>query len=77
MFFGLRYPLGNDLTAEFSTHIHSVLERINKSRGLRWAGHVVRMEENRTAFKTSTGKHTGNIPLGRCRRRWEDNIRLY
>ena len=24
----------------------------------------------------STGKHTGNRPLGRPRRRWEDNIRM-
>ena len=24
-----------------------------------------------------TGKPTGNRPLGRSRRRWEDNIRLY
>ena len=23
-----------------------------------------------------TGKHTGNRPLGRPRRRWEDNIRM-
>ena len=34
------------------------------------------MEEGRSAFKTSTDKLTGKIPLGRPRRRWEDNIRM-
>ena len=47
--------------------------RVIKSR-LRWAGHVARMEEGRSAFKILTGKPTGNRPLGRPRRRWEDNI---
>ena len=46
-----------------------------KSRRLRWAGHVPRMEEGRTAFKILKGKPTGKRPLGRPRRRWEDNIR--
>ena len=27
-----------------------------------------------SAFKTVTGKPTGKRPLGRLRRRWEDNI---
>ena len=34
-----------------------------KSRRLRWAGHVTRMQEGRSAFKILTGKLTG--PLGR------------
>ena len=42
----------------------------------KWAGHVVRMEECRSAFKILTGKPTGKRPLGRPRRRWEDNIRM-
>ena len=46
------------------------------SRRLKWAGHVVRMEEGRSAFKISSGKPTGKRPLGRPRRRWEDNIRM-
>ena len=45
-----------------------------KSRRLRLAGHVARMEEGRSAFKMLTG--TGKRPLGRPRRRWEDNIRM-
>jgi hypothetical protein len=47
-----------------------------KSRILRWAGHVARMEEGRSAFKILTGTPAGKIPLGRPRRRWEDNIRM-
>ena len=47
-----------------------------KSRILRWAGHVARMEEGRSAFKILTGKPTGKRPLRRPRRSWEDNIRL-
>ena len=47
-----------------------------KSRRLRWAGHVARMKEGRSAFKTLTGKPTGKRPLGRPSRRWEDNIRM-
>ena len=44
--------------------------RVIKSRRLRWAGHVARMEE------ILTGKPTGKIPLGRPRRKCEDNIRI-
>ena len=47
-----------------------------KSRTLRWAGHVARMEEGRSAFKILTGKRTGKRLLGRPTRRWEDNIRM-
>ena len=43
---------------------------------MRWAGHVARMEEGRSAFKILTGKPTGKRPLGRPKRRWEDNIRM-
>ena len=35
------------------------------------------MEEGRSAFKILTRKPTGKRPLGRPRRRWEDNIRMF
>ena len=47
-----------------------------KSRSLRWARHVARMEEGRSTFKILTGQPTGRRPSGRPRRRWEDNIRV-
>ena len=50
--------------------------RVIKSRRLRQAWRVARMEEGRSAFKILTGKPTGKRPLGRPRRRWEDNIRI-
>ena len=34
------------------------------------------MEEGKSIFKILTSKPTGNRPLGRPRRRWEDNIRM-
>jgi hypothetical protein len=48
--------------------------RIIKSRRMRWAGHVARMGE-KNAYRILVGKQEGKRPLGRPRRRWEDNIR--
>ena len=47
-----------------------------KSRRLKWAGHLARMEEGRSAFKILAGLPTGKRSLGRLRRRWKDNIRM-
>ena len=44
-----------------------------KSRKLRLADHVARMEEGISAVKNLTG---GKRPFGRPRRRWDDNIRM-
>ena len=51
--------------------------RVIKSRRLRWAGDIARKEKSRSDFKILTGTPTGKRPLGRPRRRWEDNIKLY
>jgi len=47
-----------------------------KSRGIRWAGHVARMVEGRGVHGVLVGKPEGKRPLGRPRRRWEDNIKM-
>ena len=47
-----------------------------KSRRLRWEGRVDRMEEGKSAFEILRGKPKGKRPLGRPRRRWEDNIKM-
>jgi len=39
-------------------------------------GHVARMGEMRGVFKVLVGKPEGKGPLGRPRRRWEDNIKM-
>ena len=50
--------------------------RVIKSRRMRWAGHVARMEEGRGVHKVLVGKPERKIPLGGPRRRWEDNIKM-
>jgi hypothetical protein len=35
------------------------------------------MSETRNPYKVLVGKTEGNRPLGRTRRSWEDNIRMY
>ena len=47
-----------------------------KSRRLRWAGYVARIEVGKHVFKILTGNPTGKRPLGRPRRRWKDNSRM-
>jgi hypothetical protein len=53
------------------------LIRLNESRRLSWASHVVRMEEGRSAFKIITGKPTRKRPSGRTRHSCEDNMKMY
>jgi hypothetical protein len=50
--------------------------RVIKSRRKRWAGHVARMGEGRGAYRILVGRPEGRRPLGRPRRRWEDNIKM-
>jgi hypothetical protein len=47
-----------------------------KSRRMRWAGHVTLMGEKMNAYRIFVGKPEGKRPLGRPRRRWEDNIKM-
>jgi hypothetical protein len=48
-----------------------------KSRRMRWAGHVARIGKKRNAYRILVGKPEGKRPLGRPRRRWVDNIKIY
>ena len=50
--------------------------RVIKSRRMRWARHVALVEEGRDVHKVLVGKPEGKRPLGRPRRRWEDNIKM-
>ena len=43
---------------------------------MRCAGHVARMGEGRGVHRVLVGKPEGKRPLGRPRRRWEDNIKM-
>ena len=50
--------------------------RVVKSITMRWAGHVARLGEGRDVHRVLVGKPEGKSPLGRPRRRWEDNIKM-
>jgi hypothetical protein len=50
--------------------------RVIKARRMRWAGHVARMGEVRGVHNILVGRPEGKRPLGRPRRRWEDNIKM-
>jgi len=50
--------------------------RVIIQRRMRWEGHVARMGERRGVYGVLVGKPEGKKPLGRPRRRWEDNIKM-
>ena len=50
--------------------------RVFKSRRMRWAVNVARMEWRKGACRVLVCIHDGKRPLGRPRRRWEDNIKM-
>jgi hypothetical protein len=47
-----------------------------KSRRMRWAEHTAHVGEKRNAYRIWVGKPERKIPLGKPRRRWEDNIKM-
>ena len=50
--------------------------RVIKSRRMRWVGHVACKGERRGVYRIFVEKPEGKRPLGRPRRRWEDNIKM-
>ena len=50
--------------------------RVIKSRRMRWTGDVARMGERRGVYWVFVGKPEGKRPLGRPRRRYENNIMM-
>jgi hypothetical protein len=50
--------------------------RLIKARRMRWAGYVAHMGEVRGAYNFLVGRPEGRRPLGRPKRRWEDNIKM-
>jgi hypothetical protein len=82
---GILGPKRNQVTGEWRKLHH---EKVNdlystptivwviKLRRMRWAGHVAWMGEERGVYRVLMGKPEGKSPLGRPRRRWEDNIKV-
>jgi hypothetical protein len=50
--------------------------RVIKARRMRWMGHAALMGKGRGVYRVLVGRPEGKRPLGRPRRRWEDNIRM-
>jgi hypothetical protein len=64
-----------------NNELHSVysspnIVRVIKSRRLKWAGHVARIEEGRGVYRVLVGRPEGKRPTGRPRHRWEDNTKM-
>jgi hypothetical protein len=66
--------LHNDELHSLYSSLNTV--RVIKSRMMRWAGHVARMDEGRGVYRILVGRPESKRPLGRPRCRWEDNIKL-
>jgi hypothetical protein len=47
-----------------------------KSKWMRWAGHEARIGDQWNSYRILAGKPGRKRPLGRPRRRWEDNIEM-
>jgi hypothetical protein len=60
----------------YSLYSSPNIVRVIKSRRMRWAGHVARIGEGRLVCGVLVGRPEGKRPLGRPRRRWEDNIKM-
>jgi hypothetical protein len=60
----------------YSLYSSSNIVKVIKSRKMTWAGHVAPMGEGRGVYRVLVGKPEGKRPLGRPRRRWEDNIKM-
>ena len=78
MFFKKTREEWRKLNNEELSNLYSLqnIVRVAKSRRMRWAGHVARMGEGRGVHRVLVGKPEGKRPLGRLRRRWEDNIKM-
>jgi hypothetical protein len=59
-----------------SLHTSPNIVRVIKSRGMRWAGHVARMGEDRSVYRVLVGRPKGKRLLGSPRRWWDYNIKM-
>jgi hypothetical protein len=77
--FGPKRDVNGEWRRLHNEELHSLyrspnIVRVIKSGRLKWAGHVAKIEEDRSAFNILTSKPINNRPLGRPRSKWEDNI---
>ena len=60
----------------FDLYCSLTIFQVIKSRRMVWAGRVARIRESRGVYRVLVGRLEGKRPLGRLRRRWEDNIKM-
>jgi hypothetical protein len=60
----------------YDMHSSSNVILVIKLRRIRWAGYVACVEERRGVYRVLVGKPEGKRPLGKSRRRSEDNIKM-
>ncbi|KAJ4447258.1 hypothetical protein ANN_09262 [Periplaneta americana] len=66
----------NEVTVGWRKLHNTELHALYSSRRSRWVGHAARMGESRNAYRVLVERPEGKIPLGRPKRRWEDNIKM-
>ena len=64
------------MSTYFDILYNSYFVRVIKSKRMRKTGHVAFMGKRRGVYRILVGKPEGKRPLGRPRRRWEDNIKM-
>ena len=79
--FTLNYEITGEWGKIYNAELNALYSSSNiirnlKSRRVVWAGHVAHMEQSRNAYRILVEKLEGTRPLGRLRRRWEDNIKM-
>jgi hypothetical protein len=79
--FGPRREKDRSWRKSHNDELHSLysspnIVRVIKSRRMRWAGHVARKGQERGVYRVLVGRPKGKRPLGRSRRRWEDNSKM-
>ena len=81
---GIFWPRRDEVTREWRKLHNEELNDLNSSPNIvrvinsrrRWPEHVARMGERRGVCRVLVGKPEGKRPLGRPRRRWEDNMKM-
>jgi len=57
-------------------HFSADIVKVSRSGLMRWARHTAYMGENITAHRVFVRKPEETRPFGRCRCRWNDNIKI-
>jgi hypothetical protein len=72
----IKVNAGNGISELNNLYSSPSIVRVVKSRRMRWAGHVAHMGTERGVHRVLVVKPEGKRPLGKPRRRWEDNIKM-